>query len=116
MSTMKRYTKKWDVLINPSWDQEISRESLLAFSFALSTRNNQLTTIADEILDLLDDGISAQQIDGQNVTRAGILIWLWTLGAYEIVRTMCQAKSCFSKNLLRTSSIIEKETCKDQNA
>jgi len=24
------------------------------------------------------------------------LAWLWTLGAYEVVRTMCQAEACFS--------------------
>ncbi len=25
-------------------------------------------------------------------------MWFWTLGAYEVVRTMCQAKICFSEN------------------
>ena len=27
-----------------------------------------------------------------------MLMWLWLLGAYEVVRTMCQAKSCFTEN------------------
>jgi hypothetical protein len=91
-----RYSRKLEVLINPTWEQEVKREPLLAFSFILSTRNNQLSTIADEILDLLDSGISEELIDGSKVTKAGILMWLWTLGAYEVVRTMCQANNCFS--------------------
>ena len=96
----KRYTKAWDVLINPSWEDQVAREPLLAFSFVLSTRHNQLTTIADEILDNVDKGISKEKIDTKYTTKAGILIWLWTLGAYEIVRTMCQAKSCFDSECL----------------
>ena len=74
----------------------MSRYPLLAFSVVLSTRNNQLATVADEILDNLDKGISSQLIDCQYVTKAGISIWLWTLGAYELVRTMCQANTCFT--------------------
>ena len=27
-------------------------------------------------------------------------IWLWILGAYEVVRTMCQARICFSEEYL----------------
>jgi len=91
-----RYTKKFEILINPTWDQQLEREPLLAFSFILSTRNNQLSTVADEILDLLDAGISESFIDTNKTTKAGILMWLWILGAYEIVRTMCQASNCFS--------------------
>ncbi len=78
----------------------MAREPLLAFSFILSTRNNQLATVADEILELLDSGISEQFIDGGKVTKAGILMWLWTLGAYEVVRTMCQATNCFSSEYM----------------
>lgn len=95
-----RYTKEWEVLINPTWEQEVSREPLLAFLFVLSTRNNQLAKIADEIIDCLNEGVSNERIYGPSVTRGGTLIWLWTLGAYEVVRTMCQAKSCFSQNCL----------------
>ena len=95
-----RYTRELEVLINPTWEEMVSREPLLAFSFALSTRNNQLATIADEILDNLDKGISKNLIDSTYVTRAGISVWLWTLGAYEIVRTMCQAKTCFTSECL----------------
>ena len=94
------YAKSYGVLINPTWQEQVEREPLLAFSFILSTRNNQLATIADEIIELLDSGISPKFIDGSKVTKAGILTWLWLLGAYEIIRTMCQAKSCFSSEAM----------------
>lgn len=107
-----RYTKKWDILINPSWEEQVSREPLLAFSFALSTRNNQLATIADEILENLDKGITKELIDSQYVTKAGISVWLWTLGAYELVRTMCQAKTCFSPECLARLHSLKKQLAK----
>lgn len=107
-----RYKKEWEVLINPTWEEQVSREPFLAFSFVLSTRNNQLATVADEILDNLDRGISKDLIDGQYVTKAGILIWLWTLGAYEIVRTMCQAKSCFTTECFDRLQPLKKRLAK----
>ena len=108
----QRYKKDWEVLINPTWEEQIAREPLLAFSFVLSTRNNQLATVADEILDNLDRGISKDCIDSQYVTKAGIQIWLWTLGAYEIVRTMCQAKSCFTTECLSRLQPLKKRLAK----
>ena len=108
----QQYTKEWKLLINPTWEQEVSREPLLAFSFALSTRNNQLASIADEILENLDKGISKELIDSIYVAKAGILVWLWTLGAYEIVRTMCQANSCFTKDCLDRLQTLKKQLAK----
>lgn len=32
--------------------------------------------------------------------RAESLMWFWILGAYEVVRTMHQAKQCFSERLV----------------
>lgn len=107
-----RYSKDWKVLVNPTWEEQVEREPLLAFSFILSTRHNQLTSVADEILDLLEQGISKELILGPKVTKAGILIWLWTLGAYEIVRTMCQAKSCFSQTSLDQLQPLKKRLAK----
>lgn len=109
---MKRYTKDWKILINPTWEEQVSREPLLAFSFVLSTRHNQLATVADEILDNLDKGISKELIDGRYVTKAGISVWLWTLGAYELVRTMCQAKSCFTQECLERLQPLKKKLAK----
>jgi hypothetical protein len=108
----KIYSKRHDVLINPTWEQSLEREPLLGFSFILSTRNNQLSTVADEILELLDSGISTELIDGSKVTKAGILIWLWVLGAYEIIRTMCQAKNCFSTTSMKKLLPLKRKLAK----
>ncbi len=84
-------------LINPTWEQIVEHDPLIAFSFYLSGRKNVLFTIADEIIENLDEAFAETGIDGDRLERAESLMWLWTLGAYEIVRTMCQAKNCFSQ-------------------
>lgn len=89
-------SRNWEMLINPTWEQILEREPLIAFSFYLSGRINVLIAIADEIIENLDQGFSGAMLDGGRIERAESLMWLWTLGAYEVVRTLCQAKDCFS--------------------
>jgi len=89
-------------LINPTWDEVLEREPLRGFSHYLSGRANVLFSVADEILDNLDAGFATDSVDGGRVDRADMMMWLWILGAYEVVRTMCQAETCFTeKTLLR---------------
>ncbi|MEI2769495.1 MAG: hypothetical protein V9G98_01710 [Candidatus Competibacter sp.] len=71
----------------------------MAFSFYLSGRVNVLCAFADEIIDNLDKGFFSEYVDGAMVERAESLMWPWVLGAYEVVRTMYQAKQCFSERL-----------------
>lgn len=96
--TMRERLK--EPLINPTWEQIVEREPLMAFSHYLSGRVNVLLALKDEILDHLNQGFSAACVDGGHVQRAESLMWLWMLGAYEVVRTMCQAKRCFSDRAL----------------
>ncbi|MHC4395776.1 MAG: hypothetical protein ACYS1A_08985 [Planctomycetota bacterium] len=96
------------VLINPTEKERFEREPLLKFSFYLSGRNNVLLSLASEIVELLDEGFSSSPINGDRVGRASILMWLWTLGAYEVVRTMCQAKKCFSNTFFKRISGLKK--------
>lgn len=66
---------------------------LAAFSVYLAGRHQVLLSISREIVDHLDacgSGTSEAR------RRASDLMWLWTLGVYEVVRTMCQARVCFS--------------------
>jgi hypothetical protein len=63
-----------------------------------------LCLFASEIIENLDNGFSGQSIDGGRVERAESLMWLWLLGAYEVVRTMHQAKECFSERLVQDLS------------
>jgi hypothetical protein len=84
------------VLINPTQEQVEEREPLVAFSNYLCGRVYALVAIADEIIENLDQVVRHDGVDGHRFDRAEVLMWLWTLGAYEVVRTMCQARSCFS--------------------
>jgi hypothetical protein len=69
---------------------------------------NVLLTIADEIIENLDQAFAETIIDGGRLERAESLMWLWTLGAYEVVRTMCQAKDCFSQRVFDELSELKK--------
>ena len=53
-------------------------------------------------------GILEDCVDGRRVERVESLMWLWILGAYEVVRTMCQAKTCFSSQALDELSRLKK--------
>ncbi|WP_199099496.1 hypothetical protein [Dyella sp. ASV21] len=86
-----------NVLINPTWEQMVERDPFLAYSNYLSGRIHVLLDLSDEIILNLDQGFSAHVIDGGRLGRADSLMWLWILGAYEVVRTMCQSGTCFSK-------------------
>ena len=110
-------------LINPTWEQVVEREPLMVFSQYLSGRVNVLLALEDEILGHLDQGFSAASVDGGCVERAESLMWLWMLGAYEVVRTMCQARSCFSNRALdelvqlkKTLSVVRMPAAKMEKA
>lgn len=75
---------------------------LLAFSIYLSGRNQALLALAHEITEKLDACISnAGIVSHEPRARASDLMWLWTLGAYEVTRTLCQARECFSDRFYR---------------
>ncbi|MEN6577983.1 MAG: hypothetical protein ABFD90_16695, partial [Phycisphaerales bacterium] len=88
-----------EVLVNPTWEQIVERDPLIAFSFCLSGRVGVLLSVADEIIEHLDAGFRGDCVDFDRVARAESLMWLWMLGAYEVVRTMCQARGCFSERV-----------------
>lgn len=73
------------------------------FSPYLSGRDQVLLDIAGEIVGQLD-AASEQEGPGR---RASDLMWLWTLGAYEVVRTMAQAQRCFSARFLAELSDLK---------
>ncbi len=88
------------------------REPLMAFSFYLSGRNNVLLSISDEIIDNLDNGFLGQTIKSDLIGNASTSLWLWTLGAYEVVRTISQAKECFSDSFNQKIADLKKELAK----
>ncbi len=97
----------------------MEREPLLTFSYYLSGRVNVLIDLEDEILALLDDGFTDEAVYGGKIGRASTLMWLWTLGACKVIRTICQANSYFSqpaqkkfKDLKKTLSIVRMPAAK----
>ncbi len=107
---IKKHCKK--LLLNPSEEEILAREPLMAFSFYLSGRNNVLLSISDEIIENLDKSFSTNPIQGGMIEHASTLMWLWTLGAYEVVRTMCQAKECFSEKFYKKISGLKIDLAK----
>lgn len=105
MRYLERFKKP---LFNPSWTETVEREPLIAFSHYLSGRVNVLCSFADEIVEHLDSGFSIDCVDGGRVERAESLTWFWILGAYEVVRTMHQAKECFSEKLGQELGALKK--------
>lgn len=96
------------VLVAPTWEQIVERDPVIAFSHYLSGRVHVLLAVADEIIENLDHGFLGEFVDVGRVERAESLMWLWTLGAYEVVRTMCQAKDCFSETALNNLTQLKK--------
>lgn len=105
MTMLERFKEP---LINPTWEQIVERDPLMAFSHYLSGRVHILLALKEEILEHLESGFSGKHVDGGRVGRAESLMWLWILGAYEVVRTMCQAKSCFSDSMLNELALLKK--------
>lgn len=81
----------------------------MAFSFYLSGRNNVLLLLSDEIIDNLDNGFIGSTIKAGFIDRASTLSWLWTLGAYEVIRTISQAKECFSDSFIEKVNSLKKQ-------
>ncbi len=101
---------KIEVLINPTKEQSLEREPLLAFSFYLSTRNNLLLFTLDEIVKELDNAFADERtMKWDSITKASDSMWFWTLGAYEVVRTIDQAKECFSEDFISRIKGLKRE-------
>ena len=97
-------------LVNPTEEERLLQEPLIAFSYYLSDRNNVLLSISDEIIENLDKGFTNNHTG--LIGHASTLMWFWTLGAYEVIRTMCQAKICFSESFYNKISELKNDLAK----
>lgn len=86
---------------------QASQQPLVKFSLYLSSRNELLLSFSTEILEKLDASDGA--LDCETRTRASDLMWLWTLGAYEVLRTLCQARRCFEERFFREAEALKLE-------
>ncbi len=106
MAKNKRFRQ---VLINPTEEEILEREPLMAFSFYLSGRNNVLLSLSDEIIDNLDSNFSSKPVKSGTIEQSETQIWLWVLGAYEVIRTISQAKECFTEEFNNKITKLKKE-------
>ena len=84
----------------------LDRNPLMKYSFYASGRIEVLISVRKEIIGELDLAFQhAKSLKFEHIHRAEWLSWLWVLGAYEVVRTMLQAKHCFTEDF--TASLIE---------
>lgn len=74
------------------------------FSPYLWGRVSVLRSLRATILQDLDKGFG-DVVNASLISDAEASLWLWLLGAYEMTRTMCQAKGCFSK---QTADALQK--------
>lgn len=111
-----RYSDRFKkTFFNPTQEEREKREPLLKFSFYLSERVLILIQFADEIIDNLDQGgrhqigAKGQSMDPNKFGRADSLMWLWILGAYEVARTIDQARNCFSEEFSKKIVSLKEE-------
>src|SRR4051794_39337074 len=76
---------------------------LIVFSVYTDIQSRTIRGLGQDILASLEAGITPDDGTGKGIVCSGEVIdccygqfWLWILGAYEVVRTMCQAELCFS--------------------
>ena len=95
--------------MGPTWEKMVGRDPLIAFSWYLSGRVWYVRKLGKEIIGELDAAYATNVLDDDHFSRADMLMWFWTLGAYEVVRTMCQATDCFRSELTQRLSALKKE-------
>ena len=88
------------------------QKPLFAFSVYIQIHADCLLTVGQEICHVLDASFSEEGFDGREFNRTYGLIWLWVLGAYEVIRTMDAASSCFSAELSTRISRYKKNIAK----
>jgi hypothetical protein len=94
-------------------EETFRRDPLVAFSVYTHIQVGVLRGQADEIRSLLDASLANPGIvKSDSGMRAYGLFWLWLLGAYEVVRTMSQARSCFVPSVSEKLRVMKKGLAK----
>lgn len=93
--------------VNPVVERMLDENPLIQFSVYTDIQNKIVLDLGQSVLEALMAGIAKDESTGHIscdwplANRAYGEFWLWILGAYEIVRTMCQAGSCFTPQFAR---------------
>lgn len=97
---------------DPAVERMLDENPLIAFSAFSHSQVEILRDLATRLLAELDRSIAPGEVDGQGFQRAYAMFWLWVLGAYEVVRTMSQARSCFSERFASEVTGFKKRIAK----
>jgi hypothetical protein len=98
-------------------ERVLDENPLVVFSLYTHVQARAVIALGEEIKALLEQSIKLREedtgpmVDGQGFNRAYGLFWLWTLGAYEVVRTMCQPRTeaCFSASAWAQLRALKRE-------
>lgn len=81
---------------------------LMLFSLYTGLQTRILLELGQNILRVLDAGISDNRIDGNVIQETYGMFWLWVLGVYEVVRTMSQHSECFAEPIKSEIGTVKK--------
>jgi len=93
-------------------ERMFNENPLIAFSAFSHSQVEILRDLSTRLLAELDRSVAPGQVDGEGFQRAYAMFWLWILGTYEVVRTMSQARSCFSERFASEVTDFKKRIAK----
>jgi hypothetical protein len=91
--------------LDPTIEEMLNKNPLIVFSGYTNYQSRTVRELGQDILKSLDPGTTPDDATGLGILLGAAAqrvygqFWLWVLGAYEVVRTMCQAERCFSERL-----------------
>jgi hypothetical protein len=79
------------------------------FNFSIYTHIQALTVrkLGQAINKQLDTMLATEGVVDGDINEVYGQFWLWVIGTYEIIRTMSQAKKCFSTNLNTSLALVK---------
>ena len=100
---------------NPVIEDMLNKNPLVIFSVYTQIQNRTVRELGREVLTCMEAGISPDDGTGRGtvcgsdvISRGYGQFWLWVLGAYEVVRTMCQAEQCFSPRVAAELKVLKR--------
>jgi hypothetical protein len=101
--------QKWEENV----EKMLNENPLVVFSIYTNGQWKVVRELSRKIIECLDTGIvrdeKANSTSVNKFSEVYDQFWLWAPGAYEIVRTMYQAKQCFSDRLVLDLTKLESE-------
>jgi len=86
----------------------LDADPLYLFELYPMIQARYVADLGEEILAVLDECIGQEVIPGTKLNVVHSKFWFWTLGAYELIRTLSQHKDCFSLERQRKIAEIKR--------